>query len=75
MVKKIASSNKLWTNQIEYYNSKEGFRQNVIITFKKSLKIPMWKSETVNWSWTDNTTAKENEIKDKQKSTKHYTEN
>jgi len=48
MVKKIAPSNKLWTNQIEYYNSKEGFRQNIIITFKKSLKIPMWKSETIN---------------------------
>jgi hypothetical protein len=44
MVKKIVPSNKVWTNQIEYYNSKEGFRQNVII----SLKIPMWKSETVN---------------------------
>ena len=44
-----------------------------IINFRKSLKISNGKSESVNRQTTQ--WLKENEQKDKQRSTKHYTEN
>jgi hypothetical protein len=45
---------------------------------QEKLKIPKGQSEVVNWRRTDNTMTKikkTKEQKDKQRSTKHYTEN